>query len=116
MLKKLFSICLCVLVAVLSLSPQATYAGNLVTNAKIIRLASSSNGSSDDFFIEVEGGSGPCANGTIIFPRSLSPSDGFFNRMFAIALTAYTTQSVNVRAFTPAGTGCGTASFIEISE
>jgi len=116
MLEKVFSICLCALAAILLLIPPSTYAENLVTNAKITRLASSSNGTSDDFFIEVEGGSGPCANGTIIFPRSLSPSDGFFNRMFAIALTAYTTQSVKVRAFTPVGSDCSTASFIEIRE
>ena len=116
MVKKMLSISLCVLVAVLLLNPHATHAGELVTNAKIIRLASSSNGVSDDFFIEVEGGVGPCANGPIVFPRSLSPSDGFFNRMFAIALTAYTTQSLKVRAYTPVGNDCSAARFIEIRE
>lgn len=103
------------LIAVL-LVPAYASAGNLVYDAKIVRLASSSDGITDDFFIEVSGGGGPCANTGIVFPRVLSPSDGYFNRMFAIALAAYTTGSVRVRVYTPSGSDCGTARFIEIQE
>lgn len=105
-----------ILLLVALLAPAYALAGNLVYDAKIVRLASSSDGISDDFFIEVSGGGGPCANTGIVFPRSLSPSDGYFNRMFAIALTAYTTGSVRVRVYTPSGDDCETARFIEIKE
>lgn len=103
-----------ILLLVTLIAPAQAFAGNLVYEAKIVRLASSYNGTADDFFIEVSGGGGPCANGGIVFPRSLAPSDGFFSRMFAIALTAYTTENVRVRVYTPSGTDCNTALFIEI--
>ena len=93
-----------------------TQGADLVANARIVRIASSSNGFADDFFIEVVGGSGPCANGSIIFPRSQAPTEAFFGRMFAIALTAYATENANVRVYAPSSNVCNAAKFIQIAD
>lgn len=94
----------------------AAQSADLVVNAQIVRIASSSNGVSDDFFVEVSGGSGPCANGSIVFPRSLAPTEAFFSRMFAIALTAYATENQNVRVYAPSSNVCSAAKFIQIAD
>ena len=92
------------------------FASDLVVDAKISRLASSSDGQTDNFYLEISGGVGPCANTGVVFYRSDAPSEGFFNRMFAIAMLAYSTGSTKVRVYTPSGTSCHSATFIEVKE
>lgn len=93
-----------------------SFASDLVHSAKIHRLASSTDALTDNFYIQVTGGTGPCANGGMTFERSAAPSDGFFNRMFAIAMLAYSTGSTKVRVYTASGTNCDHATFIEIKD
>ena len=98
------------------LSTSTARSADLFNNARIVRIASSSNGYTDDFFIEVSGGSGPCSDGGIIFPRTQAPTEAFFGRMFAIALTAYTTEHKNVRVYSPSSNNCSAARFIQMAD
>ena len=103
------------LIIVVLMSASMAQGADLVVNAQIVRIASSSNGYADDFFVEISGGSGPCADGSIIFPRSAAPTEAFFSRMFAIALTAYATEHTNVRVYSPSSNVCSAAKFIQIA-
>ena len=89
-------------------------AGNLIENAVITKIASSSNGVSDDFFIAFSTGTGVCAaTKYVVFPRSLAPSDHAFNRMYSTALAAFTAKK-RIRVFAYNSDECNKASFIEI--
>jgi hypothetical protein len=83
----------------------------LVKESQIIRIGTSSDGVTDDFFITMSDGVGPCANKHIIFRRADVPSDGFFNRLYSTALLAYSTGSKEVRV---AGSSCSTATYIDL--
>lgn len=88
-------------------------AGELVTEAEIVRIGSSSNGVNDDFFITVSGGTGSCVNTNIVFYRSNAPSDAFFNRLYSTALLAYSTGSKRVRIHGITAS-CTSATYIDL--
>jgi len=89
-------------------------AGNLIENAVITKIASSSNGVSDDFFVAFSTGTGVCAaTKYVVFPRSLAPSDHAFSRMYSTALAAFAAKK-KVRVFAHNSDECNKASFIEI--
>lgn len=88
-------------------------AGELVKDTQIIRIGTSSNGVSDDFFITTSGGVGVCANKHIIFKFSNAPSDGFFNRLYSTALVAYSAGEKNVRVV-GLDDACTSGSYIDL--
>ncbi len=92
------------------------FAGELANNAEITRIGTSSNGVTDDFFITLSGGTGPCTNRHVIFPASKSPSEGFYDRLYATALLAYSNGSKKVRVVNPTDDNCNTATYIELSK
>lgn len=94
----------------------AVSAGNLITGATISEIASSNDGHSDNFYLKFSSGDGFCAtNGSFaVFPRDMAPTDDAFNRMFSIALTAYTLgKPVRVYSY-GFDDDCRKASMIEI--
>ena len=108
MIKKLF---ICVAVSLLSV---AASAGNLINNAVIKEVASSHDGKSDNFYLRFESGDGVCAEGGyVIFPREMAPSEAAFNRMFSIALSAFSLEKT-VRVYSLGTDLCTQASLIEI--
>ena len=91
--------------------------GELVKNAEITRIGSSSDGTTDNFFITVSSNdNGPCANGHITFPRDQAPSDGFFNRLYSTALMAYAAGSKNIRVVNVGSSSCSGATYIEVAK
>ncbi|MET1257574.1 DUF5992 family protein [Aliikangiella maris] len=90
------------------------FSGELVKDAEITRIGNSSDGKTDNFFITVSGGSGPCTNQHIIFPRSKAPSAEFFNRLYSTALLAYSTGSKKVRIYNPTDDNCREATYIDL--
>ncbi len=113
MIKLIFGALICVL----PFTAQA--AGNLAINTSIEAISSSSDGSSDNFYLKLTGGSGDCVSGSrfVVFPRDLAPSDDAFNRMYSLAMMAFATKSNKVRIFTSSTeTSCGRATFIEITQ
>ncbi len=96
----------------LSISAFATKA--IVTDGEIVKLASTSF-SSDDFYVSISGGTGDCANRSVVFPQSSSPSQASHNRAFSIALSAFMTGNTKVQ-ITSFDDTCMTASIIEIQK
>ncbi|MET1256395.1 DUF5992 family protein [Aliikangiella maris] len=90
------------------------FSGELVKNAEITRVGTSSDGVTDNIFITVSGGSGPCANMNIIFLRENAPSAEFFNRLYSTALFAFSTGSKKVRVYNPTSDSCTTATYIDL--
>lgn len=91
-------------------------AGELVKESQITRVGNSSDGTTDNFFITVSGGVGPCANKHIIFRRVDAPSDGFYNRLYSTALLAYSTDSKKVRVVNPSSNSCTTATYMDLTK
>ncbi len=92
-------------------------ADNLVSGVKITTIGNTPDGSKS-FFVRTSGGTGPCANGTVIvFPLSLSADEATHNRAFSIALAAYTTksQTVKISALSSGDTNCRRAAYIDLS-
>jgi hypothetical protein len=95
---------------------RAGAAGDLVTNATIVKVTvRNAPGASDELMrIEVSGGSGMCANGDIIF-KTTGDADRD-NRMLSLATAAYLSGK-KVRAYDYATTSdCAGADFISISD
>lgn len=89
MLKQLCSVFLAfVLMVAVSLGlATPAHADYLVTGAKITNVQNtSSNG--DNFAVSVKGGSGPCTNRVIIFPKSGVAHEDVYERGYDIALAA----------------------------
>ncbi len=93
-----------------------SFAGELVKNAEIDSIGSSSDGLTDNFYIRIKGGEGVCANSNIFFKRTATMSPEFFNRLYSTALAAYTTNAKNVRVYNPANDQCNTATFIQMTK
>ena len=91
------------------------FAVELIANTKITHIGTSTNGVSDNFFIHTVGDTGPCVGKSIIFKRSSAPSDGFYERLYSTALTAYTTGQTNVRVVNPHSDDCTAASYIDMN-
>ena len=88
------------------------FAGELVKGATILEVASSAS-NKDVFYIQLSGGTGPCANGSIIFPAAKSQSKESHNQAFSIALAAVT-SSRKVRVHNYENDSCYGANFIGI--
>lgn len=101
------------ILALLMFSTQI-FAGELIKDAVITKIGTSSDGVSDDFFIYVSAGTGICAESrAIIFPRALAPSEAAFNRMYSTALTAFSTKK-RIRAVSMSSNSCTLGSYIDI--
>lgn len=94
------------------LSPFFVLAGELVRGATIIEVASSSN-NNDVFYVKLSGGTGPCANGSVLFPAAKSQSKESYNQAFSIALTAVTSGK-KIRIHNYENDTCTGANFIGI--
>jgi len=90
--------------------------GELVKDTQIVRIGNSTDGVTDNFFVTISGGVGPCANNNIIFRRIDAPSDDYFNRLYSTALFAYSTGSQKVRIYNPASNSCGAATYIDLTK
>lgn len=91
-----------------------SFAGDLVQNGRIVRIANTSSNQSV-FEILVSGGSyNLCGGGWINFPVSAAPDVDTHKRAYASALLAMTTGAL-VRVYNYLGTDCSTASYIELS-
>lgn len=91
------------------------YAGDLVSSGKITQIAVGVNPGVDAFHVVVQEGTGPCNQQYIIFFRANSPSDGFFNRLYATALSALHTGAT-VRILGMSGDTCHDANYIQIDK
>ncbi len=86
----------------------------LVQNGTIISVAPVAD-NQDKFYAIVEGGTGPCANGTIQFPRSAFPDENSHIRVFSTLLTAMTVgNKVNIHNYVDAQ--CTNAGFILLNK
>ena len=102
-------------------------AGNLINNAVIKSISSSNDGYSENFYMKFESGDGICASGGsfAVFPKKKpvlkqdyhdpEHSDLAFNRMFSIALTAFTTGKP-VRVYSYGTDDCMQATMIEVQK
>jgi len=98
----------------LLLASSNCFSGELIKDAEITRIGTSSDGVSDNFFITLSGGVGSCAGMNIVFPRSKAPSAEFFNRLYSTALFAYSTGAKKVRVYNPTDNNCKMATYIDI--
>ena len=88
------------------------FAGELVKGATILEVASSAS-NEDVFYIRLSGGTGPCANSSVIFPAVKSQSKDSHNQAFSIALAAVTSAR-KVRIHNYENDSCYGANFISI--
>ncbi|MCE9687163.1 DUF5992 family protein [Shewanella sp. AS16] len=88
-------------------------AGELVRNAIITEIASSSN-NQDVFYLSLSGGTGPCANASILFPAAKSQSKESYAQAFAIALAA-AASGKKIRIHNYENDSCVGANFIGMS-
>ena len=80
------------------------HAASLVQNAKIIAVQNTS-GNKDNFAIKVTGGTGPCANTFIVFPKTGVNSSAVYERGYAMALAAMQ-NDWKINAFDYTGSDC----------
>ena len=92
------------------------FSAELIKNAQIVEIGSSNDGLTDNFYIKTVGGTGPCVNQSIVFKRASAPSAEFFNRLYATALMAYSTNAKNVRIYNPGVDNCRAATYIQITK
>lgn len=86
--------------------------GYLVTGATVSNVFNTS-ANLPQFAITVAGGTGPCANTTIVFPQSSAPDADTFKRAYAQVLLALTNgMHINVYNFTDVT--CNFASYINL--
>lgn len=104
-----------ILYGLLSFFSLQLFAGELIKDAEIHKISSSNDGKSDNFWVYVTAGDGICNNKAIVFPRELSPTAEFHNRMFSLAITAFTTKNQKVKIYAIDSDDCKKASFIELS-
>lgn len=64
------------------------FSQELVKDAKIIKIGST-NWDKKVFYLQVEGGTGPCANTPINFPEVYAQSTIAYAQMHAMAMTAF---------------------------
>ena len=95
----------------IALAPLA-FAGNLADQA-IIKEVASSNGNGDVFYLRLGGGTGPCANLSVDFPRSKSQSEQSYDQAFAIALAA-SMSGKRVQVYNYENDDCSGANFIRV--
>ncbi len=86
----------------------------IVENATVKSVANTSS-NQDNFSISVEGGTGPCANKTIIFPRAATSSNEIFSRAYSTALTAFASGH-KVWVHNYSGDSCTNAAFIRVTK
>jgi len=89
----------CLIPLLLTITMESTFAGNLVTGAKVLEVADTYSHDAT-FAVKVEGGKGICVNTWLVFPESKAPSVASHNQAFSIALTALTTDKiVRIKSF-----------------
>lgn len=81
-----------------------------VENALITSISSSTNGHAYDFYVELKGGSGDCANKRVSFTRLEHIKMG--ERLFELAKLAYLEKKTVTIGNNGGGNGCNDASFI----
>lgn len=92
------------------------FSAELIKNATIVEIGTSSNGVTDNFYILTSGGTGPCLNKSILFKRESAPSAEFFNRLYSTALMAYSTNAKRVRVYNPGVDNCSAATYIQVTK
>ncbi|WP_144407661.1 DUF5992 family protein [Gynuella sunshinyii] len=90
------------------------FAGYVVTDGIITKVANS-EANNDRFVVSVSGGSGPCANQNISFPKGKAGSPEIFTRAFSMALTGLST-GMKVRIHNYESDDCFNAAWIELSK
>ncbi|KAF7763155.1 hypothetical protein PUND_b0495 [Pseudoalteromonas undina] len=89
------------------------FCGELVRGATVTEVASSSS-NMDVFYLKLSGGTGPCANSSVIFPAIKSQSKESYNQAFSIALAAVSSGK-KIRVHNYEDDSCHGANFIGIS-
>ena len=104
-----------VLGAILFVFASNSHAGYLAANVTITKITNTWN-NADQFAVVVSnagGGTGPCSNSQIYFPRSASPNSFLHERAFAMALDAFNSgKRVDIYNYT--GNDCSNAAYIGI--
>lgn len=90
-------------------------AGELIKDTEIVMIGNTANGQ-DDFFIQTQGGTGPCAGTPIVFPASAAPSKEYHARAYSLALAAFSMGNTKVRVYNFTNDFCSAASYIEMAK
>jgi hypothetical protein len=85
-----------------------------VQDAKIEGIANT-NSNQEKFNIWVSGGTGPCVNRQIVFPRSAAASAEIYNRAYSAALTAFASGS-KISIYDYDGASCSNAAYIKLQK
>ena len=104
-----------ILTICLLISSGLVNAGELIKDAEIVMIGNTANGQ-DDFFIEIQGGTGPCANTYIIFPANVAPTKEYHARAYSLALAAFSMRNSKVREYNFTSDACSTASYIHMAK
>ncbi len=86
----------------------------LIKDARITAIANT-NGNVDKFTIWIEGGSGPCVNSTIVFPKPAAGSDDIYARAYSTALMAFAAD-YKIIAHDYDSDNCHNAAYIQVSK
>lgn len=89
------------------------WSGDLALGATVTEVGNTS-GNSRGFFIRVVTGTGPCTDGTIVFPESASQSTLSYAHALSLATTAFI-HGKKVRVHNYVDDVCEQASYISIS-
>ena len=84
----------------------------IVQNGQVVRL-SNTTGNTSQYKVGIAGGTGVCADTTIIINEARAGDKDIFKRGFALALTALST-GLTVRVWSYEGDDCFSAAYIEI--
>ena len=78
-----------------------------------ITAVANTNGNGENFTVWISGGTGPCANAGITFPKTAAGSEKVFERAYATALAAYMSgKKVTIHDYT--GSSCTNAAYIRV--
>lgn len=95
--------------------------GNLIDNAEITAVSTSSDARSDNFFLRLSGGTGVCeTQDWVVFPGISTvdnptdiPNEAVWNRLYSTALMAFAAGK-KIRVYSYSSSDCSKASFIEV--
>lgn len=90
----------------------AAEAGELISGATILSVASASN-NQEQFTITILGGTGPCAGQNITFPVSTSPSEMTWSTVFALAGSALK-NGHTIKVYNYVNDDCSKATFLQV--
>ncbi|WP_325892443.1 DUF5992 family protein [Grimontia sp. NTOU-MAR1] len=89
-----------------------SHAEYIVKDAIITSIANT-NSNGENFTVWVEGGSGPCTDRAVTFPRRAVSSNEIHARAYSAALSALSTNH-KVDIYDYSGSNCGNASYIRL--